>query len=139
MNIQFSKHQLKRLSFPHSVFLAPLPNIGWPHMLGFIFRFLILFYRSICLLILPSYSFHFSSVQFSLSVASDSLRPHESQHTRTPCPSPTPGPTQTHVHLVGDTIQPLHPAAPFSSCLQSFPASGSFQTSQLFASKRSVS
>ena len=58
MNIQFSKHQLKRLSFSHSVFLAPLPNISWPYMLGFISGFLILFHRSICLLIIPSYSFH---------------------------------------------------------------------------------
>ena len=39
---------------------------------------------------------------------------------------------QTHVHQVGDAIQPSHPVTPFSSCLQSFPASGSFPTSQLF-------
>ena len=51
------------------------------------------------------------SVQFSLSVVSDSLRPHELQHTRPPCPSPTPGvhPRWTHVHRVGDAIQPSHP------------------------------
>ena len=48
----------------------------------------------------------FSSVQFSHSVVSDSLRPHELQHARPPCPSPTPG--QTHVHWVGDAIQPSH-------------------------------
>ena len=42
--------------------------------------------------------------------------------------------TQTHVHWVGDTIQPSHPVFPYSSCLQSFPASGSFQMSHLFAS-----
>jgi len=43
--------------------------------------------------------------------------------------------TQTHVHRVGDAIQPSHPVSiPFSSCLQSFPASGSFLMSQLFAS-----
>ena len=41
---------------------------------------------------------------------------------------------QTHVHWVGDTIQPSHPLVPFSSCLQSFPASGSFVISQFFAS-----
>ena len=41
---------------------------------------------------------HLSSVQFSRSVVSDSLRPCESQHARAPCPSPTPGVTQTHVH-----------------------------------------
>ena len=40
---------------------------------------------------------------------SDSLRPHESQHTRPPCPSPLPEFTQTHVHQVSDAIQPSHP------------------------------
>ena len=45
----------------------------------------------------------FSSVQFSRSVVSDSLRPHESQHARPPCPS------QTHAHQVSDAIQPSHP------------------------------
>ena len=51
----------------------------------------------------------FSSVQFSRSVVSHSLRLHESQHTRPPCPSPTPEFTQTHAHRVGDAIQPSHP------------------------------
>ena len=78
---------------------------------------------------------HFSSAQFSRSVMSDSLQPHGLQHTRAPCPSPTPG--------VYSNTCPLsrwyHPAisssvVPFSSHLQSFPASGSFQMSQLFAS-----
>ena len=73
--------------------------------------------------------------QFSCSVVSDSLRPHESQHTRPPCPSPTPGvypnscPLSRWCHL---TISSS--VVPFSSCLQSFPTSGSFQMSQLFAS-----
>ena len=49
------------------------------------------------------------SVRFSRSVVSDSLRPHESQHTRPPCPSETPEFTQTHVHQVADAIQPSHP------------------------------
>ena len=53
----------------------------------------------------------FSSVQFSHSVVSDSLQPHESQHTRPPCPSPT----QTHVHRVSDAIQPTHPLSSPSS------------------------
>ena len=50
-----------------------------------------------------------SSVQFSHSVMSNSLWPHEPQHARPPCPSPTPESTQTHVHWVGDVIQPYHP------------------------------
>ena len=74
-------------------------------------------------------------VQFSRSVMSDSLRPHALQHARPPCPSPT-----TRVY---SNSCPLswwyHPTisssvVPFSSCLQSFPASGSFQISQLFVS-----
>ena len=77
----------------------------------------------------------FSSVQFSLSVVSDSLRPHESQHARPPCPSPTRG-----VHSDSHpSSQWCHPAisssvVPFSSCSQSLPASESFPMSQLFAS-----
>ena len=63
--------------------------------------------RSTALSLLSQFSF--SSVQFSHSVLSDSLRPHESQHARPPCPSPLPEFTQTHVHQVGDAIQPSHP------------------------------
>ena len=76
----------------------------------------------------------FSSVQFSRSVMSDSLRPHESQHARPSCPSPTP-----RVHSDSHpSSQWCHPAispsvVPFSSCPQSLPASGSFPMSQLFA------
>ena len=51
----------------------------------------------------------FSSVQFSRSVVSDSLRPHESQHARPPVHHQLPESTQTHVHQVGDAIQPCHP------------------------------
>ena len=51
----------------------------------------------------------FSSVQFSRSVVSDSLRPHKSQHARPPCPSPTPGVHSNSCHRVGDAIQPSHP------------------------------
>ena len=46
--------------------------------------------------------------------------------------------TQTHDHRVSDAIQPSHPVVPFSSCLQSFPASGSFQMSQFFTSRTKV-
>ena len=49
-----------------------------------------------------------SSVQFSRSVVSDSLQPHEPQHPRHPCPSQLPVSTQTHVHQVSDAIQPSH-------------------------------
>ena len=72
--------------------------------------------------------------QFSCSVVSVSLQPHEPQHSRPPCPSPTPGvypnscPLSQWCHL---TISSS--VIPFSSCLQSFPTSGSFQISQLFA------
>ena len=78
--------------------------------------------------------YQFSSVHFSRSVVSDSLRPHESQHTRPPCPSPSPG-----VHSDSHPLSPwCHPAisssvVPFSSCPQSLPASESFPMSQLFA------
>ena len=51
----------------------------------------------------------FSSVQFSHSVVSNSLRPHESQHARSPCPSPTPAVHSDSVHRVSDAIQPSHP------------------------------
>ena len=74
-----------------------------------------------------------ASVQFSHSVVSDSLWPHELQHTRPPCPSPTPG-----VHSDSHTLsQWCHPAISisvilFSSCPQSLPASESFPMSQLF-------
>ena len=76
----------------------------------------------------------FSSVQFSCSVVSDSLQPHELQHTRPPCPSPTPG---VHPNPCPSTRW-CHPAISSSVipffCPQSFPASGSFPMSQLFAS-----
>ena len=77
----------------------------------------------------------FSSVQFSLSVVFDSLRPHEPQHARPPCPLSTP-----RVHPNSCPLSRwCHPTIsssviPFSSRLQSFQASGSFQMSQYFAS-----
>ena len=76
----------------------------------------------------------FSSVQFSPSVVSDSLRPHELQHARPPCPSPTPG-IHSNLHPSSPWCHPtiLSSVVPFSSCPQSFPASGSFPMSQLFA------
>ena len=76
-----------------------------------------------------------SSVQVSHSVVSHSLRPHGLQHARPPCPLPTPGvysnscPSSLWCHpTISSSV------IPFSSRLQSFPASGSFPTSQLFTS-----
>ena len=74
------------------------------------------------------------SDQISHSVVSDSLRPHESQHTKPPYPSPTPGDHSDS----RPSSQWCHPAisssvVPFSSCPQSLPASESFPMSQLFA------
>ena len=82
---------------------------------------------------LPKWSIHYS-VHFSHSVMSNSLWPHELQHTRPPCPSPTPG-----IHPNSCPLSRwCHPAIsssviPFSSCSQSLPASESFPMSQLFA------
>ena len=80
-------------------------------------------------------SSHTASVQFSCSVMSDSLWPHGLQHTKLPCPLPTPGvysdscPLSWWCHpIISSSV------IPFSSCLQSFPASESFPMSQLFAS-----
>ena len=78
--------------------------------------------------------YQFSSIQFSHSVMSNSLWPHESQHARPPCPSPTPG-----VHSNSRSMSRwCHPAisssvVPFSSCPQSLPASELFPMSQHFA------
>ena len=72
------------------------------------------------------------AVQFSCSVVSDSLRPHELQHAMPPCPSATPEFTQTHDHQVSEAIQPSSSGVPFSSYPQSLPASESFPMSQLF-------
>ena len=81
-----------------------------------------------------SYPSKFTSVQYSCSVVSDFLWPHELQNVRSPCPSPTPG-------VYSDSCpssQWCHPAIsssviPFSSCPQSLPASESFPMIQLFA------
>jgi len=77
---------------------------------------------------------HNCSVQFSCSVMSNSLWPHESQHARPPCPSPAPGvysnscPSSWWCHpAISSSV------VPFSSCPRSLPASESFPMSQLFA------
>ena len=78
-------------------------------------------------------TYQLSSFQFSRSVVSDSLRPHELQQARPPCPSPTPG-VHSNSH---PSSRWCHPAisssvVPFSSCPRSLPASESFPMSQLF-------
>ena len=81
------------------------------------------------------HKYEYINIQFSLSVMFDSLWPHGLQHARPPCPSPTPGAYSNSCPL----SQWCHPmisssVIPFSSHLKSFPASGSFQMSQLFTS-----
>ena len=107
------------------VFL-PKPFNWWLIQLSYFF-FRITFYLL---------TFHFYLlVQFSNSVMSDSLWLHGLQHARLPCPSPTSGVCSNSCPL----SQQCHPVSsssviPFSSCPQSFPASGSFPVSQFFAS-----
>ena len=96
-------------------------------------------------MVLPFWIFHFSlireanikqiitSVQFSCSVVSDSLWPHEPQHARPPCPSPTPRVHPNPSPLSWWCHPTISSVVPFSSRPQSFPASEPFQMSQLFA------
>ena len=113
------------LAWPRSVFwvvaemltpyLAPWPPTTHCHIALFIFFLAV------------------SSVQFSRSVVSNSLWPHESQHARPPCPSPTPG-VHSDSHPSSQWCHPVISSSvvPFSSCPQSLPASESFPMSQLF-------
>ena len=73
---------------------------------------------------------------FSRSVMSDSLRPHRLQHTRLPCPSPSPRAYSNSCPWLSQWCYPTTSSSvvPFSSCLQSFPASRSFLMSWLFTS-----
>ena len=91
--------------------------------------------QSECFTNRPHLSWRLSSVQFSCSVMSDSLWPHGLRHARPPCPLSTPWVYPNSCPL----SQWCHPiisssVVPFSSCLQCFPASGSFPMSLLFAS-----
>ena len=122
----FSNESTLRMRWPKywSFSFSISPSNEHPGLISFRMDWLDLFADSV----------QFSSVQFSHSVVSNSLRPHELQHARPPCPSPTPG-----VHSDSHpSIQWCHPAIsssviPFSSCPQSLPASESFPVSQLFA------
>ena len=118
-------------SYPgNSLHLLPVLEPWFPMSHTFIVYSLI--YKRICS---SGFLKKDSSVQFSCSVVSDSLRPHGLQHTRLPCLLPTPRahsnscPLSWRCHL---TISPS--VVLFSSCLQSFPASGSFPVSQFFMS-----
>ena len=115
----------------YSLVLSWLPS-PFAHQMPFnicmvkVSNILMMLYLQIC------YS---SSVQFSLSVVSDSLQIHGLQHARIPCPSPTPRACSNSC----PSSRWCHPTiscsvVPFSSCLQSFPASGSFLVSQFFTS-----
>ena len=93
------------------------------------------YYNIVDLMVLDFLIIQFSSVQFSCSVMSYSLWPHGLQHARLPYPSPAPGacsnscPSSRWYHpTISSSV------VPFSSCLQSFPASGSFPVSQFFTS-----
>ena len=111
-------------------------SFGWLHVLQ-ISSHSVLYHQlnnSDLSLLLPNVLISFaictlvSSVQFSRSVMSDSLQPHGLQHARPLCPSPTPGACSNSC----PSSRWCHPTIsssviPFSSCLQSFPASGSFQ------------
>ena len=92
------------------------------------------FYENRCFLGSRPFRFQISLLMFSHSVVPDSLRPHRLQHARLRCPSPSPGACSNSCPLSWW----CHPTiwssvVPFSSCLQSFPASGSFLMSQFFA------
>ena len=107
-------------------------TLSWFTYIRWLFNVYIFLYHSFILL---WNNFVSISFQFSRSVMSNSLRPHGLWHTRPPCPSWTPRVCSNSCPL----NQWCHPAisssvVPFSSCPQSFPASGSFQMSQLFAS-----
>ena len=81
------------------------------------------------------FNIHFSSLQFNHSVMSNSLLAHRLQYASTPCPSPTPG-VYSNSSSLSDCchLTISSSVGPFSSCLHSFPASGSFPVSPFFAS-----
>ena len=110
----------------------------WKHARQFIWSKYCKVFRAVAFFfnwILSQLICHLVSVQFSHSVVSNSLWPHEPQHARPPCPSPTAGAYSNPCPL----SRWCHPTisssvVSFSSCLQSFPASGSSQMSKLFTS-----
>ena len=115
-------------SFSYSNTFLVLPKSGSPK-LQYLRPLIMLFVLWILTLI------QFSSIQFSHSVLSDSLRPHGLQHTRPPCPSPTPR-VYSNSCLLSRWCHPTVSSSvvPFSSRLRSFPASGSFPMSHFCTS-----
>ena len=93
-----------------------------------------LYFEVILFISRNAFDFQFSSVHFSSSVVSDSCDSIDCSTPGLPVHHQLLEFTQNHVHWVGDAIQPSHPVIHFSPCLQSFPASGSFQMNQSFAS-----
>ena len=110
------------------VFLSPKEQKSWKADYFYLSK-------STVLLAVISLGSSTSPVQFSRSVVSDSLQPHGLQHARLPCPSPTPGVDPNSCPLSQWCYPTISSSViPFASHLQSFPASGSFQMSQLFTS-----
>ena len=94
-----------------------------------------IFFYMFCLFAFCNLMNSCASVQFRCSVVSDSLWPHGLKYARPPCPSPTPGPYPNSCPSSRWCYPTISSSVgPFSSCLQSFPGSGSIQMSQLFAS-----
>ena len=130
------------LPFAWNIFFHPLTfslyvslGLKWVSCRQYIYgSYFCIHSASMCLSVGAFNPFTFK-VQFSCLVVSDSLWPHGLQHTKPPCPSPIPGVYSNSFPL----SRWCHPTIsssviPFSSCFQSFPASGSFQRNQFFAS-----
>ena len=108
----------------------------WTNLVNTILRINVMGRKNMCVCVCVCSDIYSQSLsQFSCSVVSDSLRPHGLEYAWPPCPSPTPGvypnscPSSWWCHpTISFSVVPL------SSCLQSFPASGSFPMSQFFAS-----
>ena len=121
-------------TYDKSINLENYDSVSYYKRIFKVSKFTIKLWKNYSLFVLVTASKKKISVQFSRSVMSDSLRPHELQHARPPCPSPTAGvhpnpcPLSRWCHpTISSSVIPF-------SCPQSFPASGSFQMSQLFAS-----